>query len=83
MRKNRHQYDQHHRLPKKDKRRRNKRYISSVRQAQHRGWHMLCQESFNPYVVARIINRYFIHPDFYFAVRRLNETDRRGRNIHT
>lgn len=63
-------YDRHHRYPRGHKKRNQKEHIVRVRRSQHQAWHNLGLGSHCPYEIARIINSYFIRPDYEFVVRR-------------
>jgi len=62
----------HHRLPRNSGGTSEKRNISSVPNKLHEAWHTLFR-TYDPYKIARLINRYWIDPDYYFEVRRRDE----------
>ena len=72
MRNRNREYDRHHRLPRNDKRRKSHLHISLVHKIQHRAYHCLFGDKWgNPFHVARVLNKYFIHSDYYLKVHKL------------
>jgi hypothetical protein len=59
----------HHRKPKSRGGKNDKRNISIVNDRKHEAWHLLFSNH-TPHMIAEIINKVWLDPNFEFTVRR-------------
>lgn len=59
--------EKHHRKPKAQKGRNNRRNISYVPKEEHRAWHVLFNGDLTPQEIAKKINAQFLDPDWFMV----------------